>query len=141
MSLTRAQALTMLAGGVADDVAAYHALLALQDAQFDAAVRHRSAQLADLAGQIGAAVDQLEQRRQRRGALLAALLGPGARMGAAFALLAGASRIKLITDWAALEQMVPECKRRNQRNCDLLTEQYSIMQRVLHGEEQIYAPA
>jgi flagella synthesis protein FlgN len=29
----------------------------------------------------------------------------------------------------------------SKRNGDLLVEQYSIMQRVLHGEEQIYAPA
>ncbi len=43
-------------------------------------------------------------------------------------------------DWVALEQMVLECKRLNARNSDLLTEQYSIMQRVLHGEEDTYAP-
>ena len=31
-------------------------------------------------------------------------------------------------------------KRLNARNSALLTEQFSIMQRVLHGEEEIYAP-
>jgi len=44
-------------------------------------------------------------------------------------------------DWKALEIKVIECKRLGKRNSDLLVEQYSIMQRVLHGEELIYAPA
>ena len=44
-------------------------------------------------------------------------------------------------DWNTLEQAVITCKAVSKRNADLLVEQYSIMQRVLHGEEQIYAPA
>jgi flagella synthesis protein FlgN len=37
--------------------------------------------------------------------------------------------------------MVIDCKLAGKRNSDLLVEQYSIMQRVLHGEDQTYAPA
>ncbi|MNS92025.1 hypothetical protein D3C72_1261420 [compost metagenome] len=61
-------------------------------------------------------------------------------MAQLFAMLQEDARTAAQRDWAALEQMVLECKRLNARNSDLLTEQYSIMQRVLHGEEDTYAP-
>ncbi|MEC5160622.1 flagellar export chaperone FlgN [Janthinobacterium sp. CG_S6] len=137
----RRDAMTRLLRGVADDVPAYQALLQLLDEQFDAALRHQSARLATLAEHIGAAVDAIEARRRERVALVATLLGPGGTLAGAAELLRGATRQGLERNWIELEQMVLECKRRNIRTSALLSEQYSIMQRVLNGEEdQIYAP-
>ncbi|MEG1055633.1 MAG: flagellar protein FlgN, partial [Janthinobacterium sp.] len=82
----------------------------------------------------------LDARRRQRVSLVTALLGPKAEMAQLFALLQEDARSKAQADWSALEQMVLECKRLNSRNSELLTEQYSIMQRVLHGEEDTYAP-
>lgn len=141
MSLAaRQQALAALLRGVADDAQAYPALLQLLEQQFDAAVRHQNARLVELAAEITQVVDAMHERRARRVAQVALLLGPQARMAQVFALLKGASRATLERQWAELETMVLECKRLNQRNSSLLTDQFSIMQRVLHGEENIYAP-
>jgi flagella synthesis protein FlgN len=109
--------------------------------QFDAALRHRAAELGAVAESISALVDVLQLRRQQRVALVQRLLGPTATMMQAFALLKNTARERMEADWKTLEQSVIECKRLSKRNGDLLVEQYSIMQRVLHGEEQIYAPA
>lgn len=141
MSLAaRQQALAALLRGVAEDAQAYPALLQLLEQQFDAAVRHQNARLVELAAEITRVVEAMQERRARRVAQAALLLGPQARMDQVFALLKGASRATLESQWAELEKMVLECKRLNQRNSSLLTDQFSIMQRVLHGEENIYAP-
>lgn len=126
--------------GVADDVAAYTSLLALLDQQFEAIVHHRTDQLTRLGEIILPAIEAMENRRQERVALVGTLLGPDAGMSQVFTLLKGATRQMLEEQWLSLEKMVTECKRRNIRNSELLTEQYSIMQRVLHGDEQLYAP-
>ncbi len=140
-AITRQQALARVLRGVADDVAAYCALLLLLEQQFEAALRHHGARLGELAEQITQAVEPIEARRRQRVSLVAALLGPEGKMRDIAALLKGSARVQLEQNWLGLEQMVAECKRRNVRNSELLTMQYSIMQRVLHGEEQIYAPA
>ncbi|NRR31994.1 flagellar protein FlgN [Oxalobacteraceae bacterium] len=127
--------------GMADDGLAYQEVLALLEQQFEAAVRHQSARLGEVAETITAKVDVIEARRRQRVALVQQLLGPGGTMAQAFALLKQEARLRLEADWAALEQMVIECKRLGKRNSDLLVDQYSIMQRVLHGEDQLYAPA
>ncbi|OEZ96945.1 flagellar export chaperone FlgN [Duganella sp. HH101] len=139
--MTRQDAMRLLLAGIADDLLAYPALSALLEQQFDAAVRHRGPQLASVAEEISALVDRMLERRAQRVALVQRLLGPTATMMQAFALLKNAARERMEADWKTLEQMVIECKRLGKRNSDLLVEQYSIMQRVLHGEEQIYAPA
>lgn len=139
--IARQEAMSRLMRGVADDVAAYGDLQALLDEQFEAALRHQSALLGDLAERITLMCDTLELRRQHRLALVERLLGPAATMSQVFALLKGGSRAALEAHWQSLEKMVVENKRLGKRNSDLLVEQYSIMQRVLHGEEQIYAPA
>lgn len=138
--MTRQQALTRLLAGVAEDLVAYQALLVLLDEQFDAALRHRSAHLAQLADTVLAAVEAIEQRRRERQALVAALLGPNGTMQGVMTLLKGVTRQTLEANCLNFEQMVLECKRKNTRNSDLLSDQYSIMQRVLNGEDQIYAP-
>ncbi len=138
--MTRDQAVAKLAAGIQADLAASSILLELLERQFDAALRHRTAQLAELAGELMPALEAMDQRRVQRVSLVRALLGPQADMAQLIASLAAPQRATVAADWQALEQMVLECKRLNARNSALVTEQYSIMQRVLHGEEQTYAP-
>jgi flagella synthesis protein FlgN len=138
--MTRDQALFQLAEGVQADLAACAQLQGLLERQFDAALRHRSAELADMVGALTPGLDAMEARRGQRLALVRALLGPDATMDQLIASLAGCARAELAANWHELEQMVIECKRMSTRNGALLAEQYSIMQRVLHGEDQVYAP-
>ncbi|MCC6069933.1 flagellar export chaperone FlgN [Massilia sp. GCM10020059] len=138
--MTRDSAVAKLADGIQADLAASNTLLDLLERQFDAALRHRSAQLAELAEQLMPALEAMDQRRLQRVALVRALLGPDGDMAQLIASLAAPVRAAFAADWQALEQRVVECKRLNARNSALLTEQFSIMQRVLNGEEEIYAP-
>jgi flagella synthesis protein FlgN len=138
--MTRDQAVYRLAEGVQADLAACAEVQGLLERQFDAAVRHRSSELAAMAAALTPALDAMDARRQQRVALVRALLGPDATMNELVATLDGAARAELAANWRELEQMVIECKRMTTRNSDLLAEQFSIMQRVLHGEEQVYAP-
>ncbi len=138
--ITRQEAVRRVLQGMADDSVGYAALKTLLEEQFQAALRHQSAALTALAEPVIAAVEQLDARRRQRVSLVTALLGPQGDMPQLFALLQEDARSKAQADWAALEQMVLECKRLNARNSEFLTEQYSIMQRVLHGEEDTYAP-
>ena len=140
-SMPRQDAMRQLLGGIAEDLLAYTALQQLLQQQFDAALRHRAVELGEAAEGISTLVDVMQLRREQRVALVQRLLGPTATMMQAFALLKNAARERMEADWATLEKLVIECKRLSKRNGDLLVEQYSIMQRVLHGEEQIYAPA
>ena len=139
--LQRQDLMKRLLHGVAEDMQAYPQLAELLEQQFQGAIRHQHARLAELADSLSALVDQIQQRREQRVALVQRLLGPTGTMAQAFALLKNSARERMEADWMTLEQLVIECKRLGKRNSDLLVEQYSIMQRVLHGEEQIYAPA
>ena len=136
--MTRQQAVGKLTAGVSADLAACHDILALLGRQFDAALRHRSTELTALAAELAPLLDTMEQRRVQRVTLVRALFGASADMGALLASLAEPQRSAVGADWQALEQLVLECKRLNMRNSALLTEQFSIMQRVLHGEETLY---
>jgi flagella synthesis protein FlgN len=138
--LTRQQAGAQLAAGVRADLAACAAILELLERQFDAALRHQGARLAELAQQLEPALEAMEARRRQRVALVRALLGLDATMAGFIAGLEDPERAKLGAEWAGLEQLVVECKRATTRNSALLAEQFSVMQRVLHGEEQTYAP-
>ena len=140
-AMTRQDAMRALLAGIADDLRAYPALQDLLEQQFHAALRHQATQLGQVAEAISALVDTLQARRAERVALAQRLPGPTANMAQAFALLKNAAREKIESDWKTLETMVVECKRLSKRNSDLLLEQHSIMQRVLHGEDQLYAPA
>jgi flagella synthesis protein FlgN len=130
-----------LLAGIADDLLAYPALQDLLQQQFQAALRHKASELGAVAEAISTLVDTMQARRELRVALVQRLVGPQGTMLQAFALLKNAARERMETDWSTLEQAVLNCKALSKRNGDLLVEQYSIMQRVLHGEEQIYAPA
>jgi flagellar biosynthesis protein FlgN len=138
--MTREQAQSRLADGVRADLDACATMLELLERQFDAAVRHRSAQLSELAAELEPALAAMEQRRVQRVTLVRALHGIEATMADLIAALAEPARAALAADWRALEQMVVECKRMTTRNSALLAEQFSVMQRVLHGEDQLYAP-
>ncbi len=139
--LSRQDAMRQLLAGMAEDLQAYQTLQDLLQQQFQAALRHKAAELAPVAQAISDLVDLMQARRVLRVALVQRLVGPQGTMLQAFALLKNAAREKMEADWNTLEQAVIACKALSKRNGDLLVEQYSIMQRVLHGEEQIYAPA
>jgi flagella synthesis protein FlgN len=139
--MTRQGRLTSLMRGVGEDVRDYRLLRSLLDEQFDAALRHSTPRLTELADSLAALVDVLEQRRKERVMLVDALLGAGAAMSATFPLLNGSARTALESGWRMLDALVHECKRLNTRNGRLMMDQQSIMQRVLRGEEQTYAPA
>lgn len=138
--MTRQQASAQLAAGVGADLAACATILELLERQFDAALRHHSARLAELAQQLEPALGAMEERRRQRVALVRALVGLDATMAGFIAGLDQPERTRLGAEWAGLERLVVECKRATARNSALLAEQFSVMQRVLHGEEQIYAP-
>ncbi|MYM22451.1 flagellar protein FlgN [Duganella sp. FT135W] len=131
----------LLLAGIADDLQAYPQLNDLLQQQFQAALRHKAAELGPVAEAISTLVDTMQERRALRVALVQRLVGPNGTMLQAFALLKNAARERMEADWNTLEQAVIGCKVLSKRNGDLLVEQYTIMQRVLHGEEQIYAPA
>lgn len=140
-AITRQQAMQELLHGVAMDMAAYAQLQDLLEEQFHAALRHQRAQLEQLAASISALVDTMEERRQQRVACAVRLVGEPPAMEQVMALLKPEPRARLVQDWEQLEHQVRECKRLGKRNSDLLVDQYTIMQRVLHGEDQLYEPA
>jgi flagella synthesis protein FlgN len=137
---TRQEALQQLLQGVAADHQAYPALRDLLEQQFHAAVRRQATRLNELAEEISILVDTMETRRRERVALAQAVAGPEAKMADVYALLKPDARARLEADWLLLETLAAECKRLGKRNTDLMVEQYSIMQRVLHGDNQIYEP-
>jgi len=139
-TLTRQQANALLLDGVQrdlDEAATIHTLL---EKQFDAAVRHRSAELTALADGMAPLLEGMETRRQQRLQLVRALLGPDATMSRYSASLDQAARATFDAAWTELEAIVRACKEATARNGRLLADQYSVMQRVLHGEDQVYAP-
>lgn len=140
-TISRQDAMRALLAGIAADLQAYPLLQQALQQQFEAALRHKATELAAVADAITTLVDAMEQRRAERVALVQRLVGVTGNMAQAFALLKNSAREKMEADWASLEIAVTEAKRLSKRNGDLLAEQFTIMQRVLHGEEQIYAPA
>jgi len=139
-TLTRQQANTLLIEGVQRDLHDTGAIHDLLERQFDAAVRHRSAELTLLAEALAPLLETMEGRRQQRVTLVRALLGPDAAMSDYIASLASGPRAAFATAWQQLEGAVRACKEATGRNGRLLADQYSVMQRVLYGEEDTYAP-
>lgn len=136
-----AEAVARLLRDLHADRSAYARLRELLEAQFQAALRHRSEQLGELATEIVALVEQLDQRRALRSELLLALLGRNSKpsLEALVQRLSGASAQTLAGAWQGVEQQVIECKALNLRNCQLITDQHALMQRVLGVEEAAYA--
>jgi flagella synthesis protein FlgN len=112
----------------------------LLERQFQAALRHRGAELTALAEELMPQLDAMEQRRQQRVQLVRALFGQEATMDQLFGSLPDAQRAGAAAAWEQLEQLVRDCKQATTRNASLMAEQHSVMQRLLHGEDQTYAP-
>jgi flagella synthesis protein FlgN len=138
--LTRDQAVTRLLDGIQDDLQACAVIRDLLERQFEAALRHRGAELGVLAEELMPQLDAMEQRRQQRVQLVRALHGAAAGMDDLLNALPAAQRSRAATDWERLEQLVRDCKQATTRNGNLMADQYTVMQRVLHGEDQLYAP-
>ena len=138
--MTRDQALARLLDGIQADLHACTTIRDVLERQFQAALRHRAAELAELAGELTPQLDTMEQRRQQRVQLVRALFGQDAGMDKLFASLPETRRAGAAADWERLERLVRDCKQATTRNANLMAEQHSVMQRLLHGEEQTYAP-
>ena len=142
--MTLREALGRLIKGVHADLGDYRTLRELLDAQFEAALKHRSAVISDIADRISALTAQLDKRRAERVALAKMLVGKqsSVTISAVSARLPANARPAFDEWWQTLEQLVQECKRLNQRNCDLLMNQHEILQRVLQTDGGgTYAPA
>ncbi|MBL8265481.1 flagellar export chaperone FlgN [Steroidobacter sp.] len=142
--MTAREALGRLVKGVHADLGDYRALRELLDAQFEAALQHRSAVIGDVANRISELTTQLETRRKERVALAKVLIGKQASVtiSAVAARLPNSARPAFNEWWNSLEKLVQECKRLNQRNCNLLMSQHEILQRVLQvGSGGTYAPS
>jgi flagella synthesis protein FlgN len=137
------EAFQRIFAGMRADLQDYRRLRELLEAQFVAAVQHRSDEIAEIGTQISALTSVLDARRAERQQLAALLVPRGARpsMSAVANRLEGASRSAFDTCWQSLESSVRDCKALNLRNCRLLMDQYDIMQRVLSAESDTYAPA
>lgn len=138
--MTRQQAQALLADGVQADVRDSAEVLDLLERQFEAALRHRSGELTRLAELLSPLLDAMEARRRERVALVRALLGAAGTMGQYIGALPAPAGAALGAAWSSLERTVQACKDATARNGNLLAEQYMVMQRVLHGEDGIYAP-
>jgi len=138
--MTRQQASAALADGVAQDLAAAKAILALLERQFDAALRHQGAELAALAEELSPALDAMDARRLQRVALVRALLGSEGTMAGFIAAQPEPGRAQLAANWGELERVVVACKAATTRNSNLLADQFTTMQRVLQGGDGTYAP-
>lgn len=138
--LTRDQAVTRLLDGIRSDLAACGAIRDLLERQFTAALRHQRTELATLGDALMPQLDAMEARRLQRVQLVRALFGAQATMDNLFGSLAAPQRVRTQSEWEQLVQLVADCKEATLRNGTLMAEQYSTMQRVLHGEDQTYAP-
>lgn len=139
--MNRQEALVRLVRDVQSDIEDYGVLRVALSSQFESALLHDSQRLAELAGQITALVDALDERRLTRMAITRALSGQEQprNLAAVLDLLAPSARAMLDDLWQQLEGLVRECKQLNVRNCEFIVEQNALMQRVLHGEESTYA--
>ena len=138
--MTRDQAVARLLDGIGADMTACSTIRDLLERQFQAAMRHRAAELTLLAEELTPELDAMEQRRRQRVQLVRALLGPQATMDDLFGSLPGSLRTRGQTGWDKLEALVRDCKQATVRNGNLMAEQFTIMQRLLHGEDDTYAP-
>lgn len=138
--MTRQQAVQALADGIGLDLEAAKAILVLLERQFQAALRHKGSELAALAEELTPALDAMDARRRQRVALVRALHGAEGTMAQFIAAQPEPQRARLASAWTELERLVVACKTATTRNGNLLADQFTTMQRVLHGEEQTYAP-
>lgn len=138
------EALSRIFAGMRADVHDYGRLRELLEAQFTAALQHRSADIGEIGERILELTSTLEDRRRERVELAGLVLAgrsPRVSIAAVAERLQGAARETFDACWTTLEASVKECKTLNMRNCCLLMDQNDIMQRVLNAEADTYAPA
>jgi flagella synthesis protein FlgN len=140
LRMTRQQAVAALVEGVDQDLQAAGAILALLERQFAAALRHQGAELALLAAELSPALDAMDERRRQRVALVRALHGAEGTMAGFIATQPEPGRARLAAAWSELERVVVACKAATTRNGNLLADQFTTMQRVLHDGDGTYAP-
>jgi flagella synthesis protein FlgN len=142
--MTSREALHRLVAGVRADTTDYGQLRVLLEQHFDAALRHHTDEVVVIVDQILELTAKLGTRCRER-AKLVRLLSEGrdavASIRAVTVRLPPVTREKFDAAWNALEDLVQECKRLNERNTHLLVAQHDIMQRVLHAEPDTYGPA
>jgi flagella synthesis protein FlgN len=138
--MTRQQAAAALLEGVDQDLLATNTIQSLLERQFQAALRHQGAELGALAEELTPALDAMEARRKQRVALVRALQGPDGTMASFIAAQPEPGRAQLAAAWGELERLVVACKSATTRNGNLLAEQFTTMQRVLHNSDGTYAP-
>lgn len=136
--MTRQQAVAALADGMEQDLGAAQTIHALLERQFQAALRHQGAELGALAEELTPALDAMDARRKQRVALVRALHGPDGTMAGFIAAQPEPGRAKMANAWSELERLVVACKGATARNGNLLAEQFTVMQRVLHGSDGTY---
>lgn len=141
--MNKQETLARLVRGVRTDIQDYQQLRSLLEAQFQAALRHDTVRIGELATDITDIVETLERSRRDRVYLASQLLDEHtpATVPALMLRLPPAVREVLHRHWALLEGLVRDCKALNTRNCELMVEQHAVMQRVLHGEGSIYVDA
>lgn len=129
--------------GMRADVHDYRRLHDLLEAQFMAALQHRTDEIRTIGEDIVALTSALDERRRERVELVRLVAAPGTPVSIAAVAqrLQGAAREAFDACWKSLEAAVNECKELNLRNCRLLMDQHDIMQRVLETEADTYAPA
>jgi flagella synthesis protein FlgN len=138
--MTRQQAAAALVEGVEQDLLATNIIHGLLERQFQAALRHQGAELGALAEELTPALDAMDARRKQRVALVRALQGPEGTMAGFIAAQPEPGRANLAAAWGELERLVVACKSATTRNGNLLAEQFTTMQRVLHNSDGTYAP-
>ena len=138
--MTRQQAVAALINGVEQDLDAAQSIHSLLERQFQAALRHQGAELGALAEELTPALDAMEARRKQRVALVRALHGADGTMAGFIAAQPEPGRARLASAWNELERLVVACKGATTRNGNLLAEQFTVMQRVLHNSDGTYAP-
>jgi flagella synthesis protein FlgN len=138
----RARSFPDFVRGIQADVQDYQKLQAMLETQFALALRHDSAALEMLAYDILKKVETLNARRLDRTALLSRHMGEVSTESVRKFIqsIPHESQGKVMTLWKSLEDLVVACQEINTRNCRLLTDQYTLMQRVLKHEEHTYAP-
>ncbi len=145
--------LQRILAGVRDDLTDYRRLRELLDAQFAAALRHRADGIRAAVGGILELTEVLEGRRRERVRLVEEMLAaemtasantkrasPGSSLQGISARLPAGMRANFDACCGKLERLVRECKRRNRRNCHVLTAQHDIVRQVLNPQAGIYAP-
>ena len=137
-----AELLRLIMLGMQADLNDYPRLSTYLAYQFDAIVAHESTKLKEVGALISDLVGVLDLRRQERVKLVAKLLGPNRQptMTVLFKVLPGQYKQSMSSLWQQLESMIKDCKDLNARNCKLLMDQHDLMQRVLNGEADTYAP-